>query len=128
MKLVRIPRREWADFRIAYKQHHYLARVFDEDTEQMRAALDAKGVVVGGVSYSIEKDRIRVYSLQSLVPGAGSRLMDHVERRARRLGLPVRLASEKSAVGFYERRGYRKLPGQKSTDRIFFMRLGITSS
>jgi hypothetical protein len=127
MKLVKIPKREWANYRVACKPHHYLARVFNEDTEQLRIVVDEQGVILGGVSYSIEVDHVHVYSLQSLVPGAGSRLMDHVERRAQRLGLPVRLASEKSAVGFYERRGYRKLPSQKSTDRIFFMRLGVTS-
>lgn len=90
----------------------------------MRALLDDAGEVVGAVSYSIEPTHVAVYSLQSLVPGGGSRLMAHVERVAYKERLDVRVASERSAVGFYAKRGYRKLPGQCRSCKIFFMKKG----
>lgn len=118
MKLTKIPRREWPSIKTGY---YYIDRVFHPGTEEHRAVLDARGRIVGAVSYSVEKDRVRVYSLGSIQRGAGSQLMRHVERRAEKLNVPVRLASERSALGFYEQRGYKKLPGQSRKNKLYFM-------
>lgn len=122
MRVVKLPRREWPETFARFRdKHYYIARVFVEATEEHRAAVDEWGNVVGAVSYSIEPDAVQVYSLGSRQRGAGSRLMRHVERRAQQLGIPVKLAAERSAVGFYARRGFKKLPAQKSACRIFYM-------
>lgn len=124
MKLVKIPKREWPETFARFRDwHYYIARVFVPGTEEHRAVVDEWGNILGAVSYSIEPKSIRVYSLGSRRAGAGSRLMAHVERVAAKRGVGVRLASERSAVGFYEKRGYRKTPGQKARCKIFHMRL-----
>ncbi len=124
MRVVRLPKREWPETYERFRdKHYYIARVFVEATEEHRAAVDEWGNVLGAVSYSIEPDHVHVYSLGSRQPGVGSRLMAHVERIAAKRSIGVRLASERSAVGFYLKRGYRKTPGQRSTCKIFYMRL-----
>ena len=124
MRIAKIPKREWPELFTRFRdKHYYIARVFVEATEEHRAALDEWGNVIGAVSYSIESDHVHVYSLGSRQPGAGSRLMAHVERLAAKRKTSVRLASERSAVGFYAKRGYRKTPGQALGCKIFYMRL-----
>lgn len=123
MRIVKIPKCEWPELHARFRdKHYYIARVFVPGTELHRAAVDEWGNVLGAVSYSIESDHVHVYSLGSRESGAGSRLMAHVERVAAKRGVGVRLASERSAVGFYAKRGYRKTPGQSSTCKIFYMR------
>lgn len=123
MKLAKIPKREWPETFARFRdKHYYIARVFVPGTEQHRAVVDEWGNVLGAVSYSIERNHIHVYSLGSRRPGAGTQLMNHVERVAAKRGFGVRLASERSAVGFYAKRGYRKTPGQAPGCKIFFMR------
>lgn len=124
MRVVKIPKRNWYELYEQFRdRHYYMARVFVPGTEQHRAVVDEWGNVLGAVSYSIETDHVHVYSLGSRRPGAGSRLMAHVERVAAKRGVGVRLAAERTAVGFYAKRGYRKTPGQKANCKIFYMRL-----
>lgn len=124
VRIVKLPRREWPETFARFRdKHYYIARVFVEATEEHRAVVDEWGNVIGAVSYSIESDHVHVYSLGSRCAGAGSRLMAHVERVASKRGVGVRLAAERSAVGFYLKRGYRKIPGQKANCKIFYMRL-----
>lgn len=124
MRVVKIPKHEWPELHARFRnKHYYIARVFVEGTEEHRAAVDVWGNVLGAVSYSIEPDHVHVYSLGSRQAGAGSRLMAHVERVAAKRGVGVRLAAERTAVGFYRKRGYRKTPGQSSLCKIFYMRL-----
>lgn len=127
MKLAKIPKREWSETFARFRdKHYYIARVFVEATEEHRAAVDEFGNILGAVSYSIEPDHVHVYSLGSRRAGAGSRLMAHVERLAAKRKVSVRLAADKAALGFYLKRGYRKLPFQRKTDRIVFVRKSFT--
>lgn len=127
MRLVKIPRVQWRSLNEELRPYnYYIARVFVEGTEEHRAVLNDWGLVVGAISYSIEPDRIRVYSLGSILSGAGSRLMNHVERLAAKHGVPVRLAAERAALGFYFKRGYTPLPGQSRKARIVFVRKVFT--
>jgi len=124
MRVVKIPKRNWYELYEQFRdRYYYIARVFVPGTEQHRAVVDEWGNVLGAVSYSIEPDHVHVYSLGSRRAGAGSRLMAHVEHIAAKRGVGVRLAAERSAVGFYAKRGYRKTPGQKANCKIFYMRL-----
>jgi len=124
MRLAKIPRREWSALHQELRNfHYYTARVFVPGTEEHRALLNEHGIVVGAVSYSIETDRVRVYSLGSMVRGGGTQLMNHVERVAQKRGVPVRLAAERAALGFYLKRGYTKIPGQKKTCKILYLSL-----
>ena len=124
MRCVKIPKKLWPETYARFiKKHYYIARVFVPGTEEHRAVVDEFDNVLGAVSYSIESDHVYVYSLGSRRAGVGSRLMAHVERVAAKRGFGVRLASERSAVGFYARRGYRKTPGQATNCKIFYMRL-----
>lgn len=128
MRLVKIPRAEWDELHARFrKNHYYIARVFVPGTEDHRAVVDEWGNVQGAVSFSIERDQVRVFSLGSRRKGVGTQLMNCIERIAEKRGVPVRLAAERSALGFYLKRGYRKLPFQRSSCRVLFLKKSFTS-
>ena len=74
-------------------------------------AFDERGVA-GAISYTVYPDRVHVFSLGSLVKGAGSKLMGTVERLAKRRRLPVTLNATQDSSGFYTRRGYVRQPSK----------------
>lgn len=84
----------------------------NSEAKFVRVALDDRGVA-GAVSYDI-KESVYVYGLGSLRPGAGTFLMNFIEREARSRSLDVRLAAVVTAVPFYEKRGYLALERGRS--------------
>jgi hypothetical protein len=92
------------------------ALTHDENVE-VKAVLDERGIAAA-VSYTTYRDRLHVFSLGSIVKGAGSLLMDSVELLARALSLPVTVGSMVSSEGFYAQRGYRRTRGQKASSVI----------
>lgn len=88
----------------------------DIDVE-IKVALDERGVAAA-VSYTTYRDRVHVFSLGSIVKGAGSLLMDSVELLAMALSLPVTVGSMVSSEGFYAQRGYKRTRGQKASSVI----------
>ena len=92
------------------------AITMDFDLE-VRAAMDERGIA-GAVSYTTYRDRVHVFSLGSIVKGAGSFLLASVEGIARALSLPVTVAATKSSESFYAQRGYKKIRGQKSSSIV----------
>ena len=88
----------------------------DIDVED-KVVLDERGVAAA-LSYTTYRDRVHVWSLGSIVKGAGSLLMASVELLARALRLPVTVGSMPSSEGFYAARGYKRVRGQKASSVI----------
>ncbi len=84
---------------------------------QCLVALDERGIA-GAVSYTPYKDRLHVFSLGSIVKGAGSLLMDQIEAKAVLARLPVTVAATRTSESFYQQRGYRRKRGVKITSII----------
>lgn len=84
---------------------------------EVKVVLDARGIAAA-VSYTTYRDRVHVFSLGSIVKGAGSLLMDSVELLAKALSLPVTVGSMVSSEGFYLQRGYKRTRGQKASSVI----------
>jgi hypothetical protein len=87
-------------------------------TRQMINAVDDPGRLItstdpqkglrGAASYDVDKDSLYLQNIGSAYPGAGSEMMDWIERLAQKRKIPVRLHSDPDAVGFYEKRGYTR--------------------
>ena len=67
----------------------------------------ADGKLVGAISWKSSKEALHVQDLGSLQRGAGSALMQVVENEADKSKKEVTLFADPSAIGFYEKRGYK---------------------
>lgn len=83
----------------------------------VKVLMDERGIAAAA-SLTVYKNRIHVFSLGSVVRGAGSRLLTAIEDCAGAMNLPVTVAAIKSAEGYYAKRGYKKTPGQKAASIV----------
>jgi hypothetical protein len=78
-----------------------------------KVEIDHRGVA-GAISYQIYPDRLHIHSLGSLERGAGTRLVTAVVKTARQRHLEVTVSATKASEGFYARRGFERIRGQKA--------------
>lgn len=94
-----------------------------EDTNlAVRAVSDNRGIAAVA-SYTAFKDRLHIFSLGSIEPGAGSALMDSLEAMADVFKIPVTLLATKKSEAFYKKRGYKPTAKQGTAKSVVRMRL-----
>ncbi len=93
------------------------ALMSDCPTVSRRVAVDERGIA-GAVSFTLYDNKLHVFSLGSIVKGAGSLLMDNMERMAEVFKVPVTVAATVASQGFYKKRGYKKYGVQKGASII----------
>lgn len=89
----------------------------------VRALVDNRGIAAVA-SYTAYSDRLHIFSLGSIEPGAGSLLMESLEAMADAFKLPVTVLATKKAVPFYQKRGYKPSARQGTSKSVVRMRLG----
>lgn len=77
---------------------------------EVRVIVDAGGDLRGAISFIANRDDyVYVRNLGSMIKGGGTQLLREAARAADDAGVPLRLVPSDSAVGFYEKLGFKDL-------------------
>lgn len=140
--MIKITQLRSQSIRLAYRQtfnlvntscsvevrHRLLGHVFADDNTRIFIAIEAScgcPRLVGGISFSVLDDCVKIHALASFEPGVGTKLIREAERVAKARGTPVKLQSLRESDGFYLKRGYKdmgddvfELPASKTNLRV----------